>query len=175
MRANLKEHRQHKIFSDYGVKDYYAYYLSKGGTYDKATFNKVLRIFNKGLYPIICSFNYDYKLPKRMGVLQVIQNEAYVVLDNEGNIKTNRPVNFKATLDMWEKDPESKEKKLVVRHENQYVFSVNYYKKLANYKNKSLYHIHVNRALKQYLTAQVKSNPTFKAQIKWKPNLSLLK
>jgi len=175
MRANLKEHRQHKIFSDYGINDYYLYYKSKGGTYDKNIFNKVLRVFNKGLYPILCTFNYDYKLPKRMGILQVIQRETYVLLDDNGEIKTNRPVDFKATLDMWEKDPQSKEDKLVVRHENKYVFSVNYCKRLANYKNKSLYSVNINRELKQYLTSQIKSNPTFKAQIKWKPNLSLLK
>lgn len=168
MRPNLKEHRNHKIKSDYGIDNYYKYYKSKGGSLSKAKYREVLYTFNKGLYPIICTFNYEYKLPMRLGSIYVVQREPYIKLDEEGNLKTNKPVNHKATLDMWEKDPKTREDGLVVRFENTYVFNILYGKRWANYRNKTIYSLNITRELKHYLRDVIRNNPNFKAQKRWK-------
>ena len=163
MRANLKETRVHSIKCDYGIKDYFKYYKNNGGKLDHKTFRNVLYTFNRGLYEIICTTNYEYKLPKKLGSIFVVESETFVDSDNSV-LKTNRAIDYKTTLDVWEKNPELREQKFVVRFEDPYVFKIKYSKKNAIYKNKSLYLCGINRQLKQFLKNIVKTNPKYRAQ-----------
>lgn len=167
MRVNLKPHRNHKIKSDYGLVDYYKYYKSNGGKLSHKEFRNILSDFNEGLYPIICSFNYEYKMPKRLGTISVIQRNTYVKLDKEGNLKTNKPINYKATLDLWETNPELQEQRIVVRHDQPNAFKIKFGIGYANFKNKVVYTFTANRGLKQYLKNVILEDKNFKAKL-WK-------
>ena len=166
MRLNLKEKRNHRVKCDYGLKDYYRHYRKRGGKLSRDKFRDIIYTFNKGLYPLICSFDYEYKLPYRLGSICIIQKNTFVKMV-DGVLQTNRPVNYKASLDMWEKDPQTRADNLFVRHEDPYIFNFVYVKKLAVYRNKSIYTLNVNRELKHYLREVIRENPNFKAQKKW--------
>ncbi len=167
MRQNLKPKRRHDIKSDYGLYDYFKHYKSKGGKLSHNQFRNILMDFNEGLYPIICSFNYDYKLPKRIGIVSVAEHKTYVKFDKDGNLISNKPVDYKATLDLWEENPELYNEGFVVRHDQESTFRITYSKAYATFKNKNLYKFNANRGLKQYLKNVIFNDKNYKAKL-WK-------
>lgn len=169
LKINLKDKRNHKIKSDYGIADYYKYYKERGGKLNRIQFRKVLFTFNRNLYPIICSDGYEYKIPKRLGCLAIFQKKSYVNIDNEGNLRTNRQIDWNSTLELWKQYPELREQKQYVRFENEKIFSIKYIKKNANFKNKTIYSLRINREFKQFVADFARANPTFKTQnVVWK-------
>jgi hypothetical protein len=81
-----------------------------------------------------------------MGQLEVRKFNPYVKFEG-GKLRTNRGVDWKATLTLWNEDKEAKENKLLVRTEDKEAFIIFYNKMIANYKNKSLYKFKPNREL----------------------------
>lgn len=159
-RLNLTSSRHHNIKSDYGVNDYYKYYRQNGGKLNKTTFSAILLEFNRNLYPLICTPTYHYKLPKRMGIILIDKFKNYIKFV-DGKVQSNLPVNWQETMKLWETDLKAKENKTLVRYENKHSnrnsFKFKYKKKSANYKNKSLYRILINRGLKNYLTNKIQT------------------
>jgi len=153
-RLNLTKNRKHRVKCDYGIKDYYAYYKKNGGKLDKKLFSKIIFSFNESLYPIICTPDYNYKIPGRLGVITTDKFKNYIKFE-DGNLKTNLPPNWQATMKLWESDSKAKEDKVLVRYENKstekYTFKFRYKKGKVKFKNKNVYSISINRALKQYL------------------------
>lgn len=164
LKINLTDKRNHKIKSDYGIADYFKYYQSKGGKLDRMQFRKVLYTFNKNLYPVICSDGYEYKIPKRLGCLASFQKKSYVDIDKEGNLRTNRQIDWDSTLKLWEQYPELRGQKQYVRFENEKIFSIKYTKKNANFRNKTIYCFRINREFKQFVADFARANPTFKTR-----------
>ena len=158
MRPNLKEHRHHKIKSHYGSRDYYRYYKQQGGTLDYLTFSGILRDYNVGSHDYIISKNYRYRLPKRMGIITITKYKNYVTFEN-GELKTNLPIDWNATLNLWEADEQAKANKVILRventHSNRYTFKLRYLKSQANYRNKTVYSMNFNRTLKNKLTKAI--------------------
>jgi hypothetical protein len=158
--CNLTPTRQHKTFSDYGVNDYYKHYKSKGGTLSSKLFSKILKEFNKGLYPIICTPEYVYTLPKRMGAITIVKVKNFIDFTDEGKLITNLPPDWDSTLKLWAEDAEARDKKILIRVENKdtdrYTFRLVYNKANAVYKNKSIYRAQFNRELKVFLKETIK-------------------
>jgi hypothetical protein len=158
--CNLTANRKHRTFSDYGVNDYYKYYKSKGGTLSPKVFGKILKEFNKGLYPIICTPEYVYSLPKRLGTISIVKVKNFIKFTEEGKLITNLPPDWDKTLTLWAENEEARENKIIIRVENKdterYTFRLFYNKSRAVYRNKSVYKLQFNRGLKVYLKEIIK-------------------
>lgn len=156
---NLTPTREHKIKSDFGIDDYYKHYKSKNGKLDSHTFKNVLKDFNKGMYEILCSRDYVFKLPRRLGNITIYKYKNYIKVDENGNIKTNLPIDFNSTMQLWKEDPEARENKTLLRYENsqssRYTFKIVYDTFNANYKNKNVYKMNFNREFKIFLKNKI--------------------
>ena len=69
-----------------------------------------------------------------MGGLELRSNNTYVKFKN-GKLKTNRMIDWNATLKLWYNDKEAKHKKQLVRLENKKIFSVFYNRGKAKFTN----------------------------------------
>ena len=151
----MGEKRHHKILSDFGLSDYYSYYKSNGGTENKKLHSKVIREFHRAIGNLLVTEEYNFKIPKRLGVLCVKKERNFVSV-KDGKLITNLPVNWKDTLKLWEEDSEAKSAKTLIRyenyHSNRFSYRFRYLKKKAIFKNKNVYRIWVNRKVKKQLS-----------------------
>lgn len=147
------DQRNHKIKSDYGVHDYYKYYNSnyKNRVTNYNRYTHILCDINQSFADKFSNEGYEIKFPKRMGMMCISKVKGKVWLDDNGKIMTNRPINYKATKDLWAKDPNAKLNKVLIRHENQhtdgYKYNIFYRRSTSNCKNRSVYSLHPNRKL----------------------------
>ncbi len=149
--------RIHHIKSHYGTNDFYRYYVKNGGTLSRGLYGDILRDLNLLIgEQILCG--YSFKMPARMGVLAVTKKKEFVDF-KDGRAVTNRPIDFKSTLEMWEKYPETKEQKKLVRflnrHTNGYIYKIAYNRHYATFKNKSVFSFQINRWLKRGLAKKI--------------------
>ena len=79
------------------------------------------------------------------------------ITSQDGKIKTNLPVDWDSTLQLWSEDKESYKKRTLIRLEEKEVFKVLYDKSKALYNNKSFYTLELNRNIKLSLKKQLKN------------------
>lgn len=142
--------RQHTIKNSLGVRDAHKWcrnnkWLNIGRPVSEAEFYKIIRTVNKVLAEELIKGN-DVKFPQRMGQLEVRKYDTYVKFSN-GKIKTNRGVDWDATLKLWYEDVDAKENKIILKTEDAEVFKIFYNRMIANYNNKTIYQFKPNRAL----------------------------
>lgn len=157
----LKTAKEHKysVNNSYGVYDYYKYYRHnrpKDKSYYKMSegqYYKLIRTVNEYLVDILFS-NAQVILPNRLGELAIIRMPAKVTIQ-DGKLKTNRPINWDATIRLWFEDPEAEKKKTLVRWDTSEVLSIDYRKNDAIFHNRPYYEFKVIRKLKQRLSSLV--------------------
>ena len=149
--------RNHKVDSDFGANEYYTYYVKNGGTLNRTDFGNILKDLNLAIGEKILD-GYSFKMPSRMGVLSITKKKEFVDY-KDGKAVTNRPINFKATMDLWAEYPEAKEQKKLVRylnkHSNGYIYKIAFNRFYATFKNKSVYSVQVNRWIKRELARKI--------------------
>ena len=165
------ETREHKIKCDYGLPDYRKDYKnSVKEPEDDETYNNVLIDWLMANQRAIRNFGYIFVLPKRMGRIEIRKTKGEVKIGKDGQVINNLAVNWKATRKLWSENEEAKEKKIKIRytneHSNGYIFRPRYMKNTANYKNKSIYRMSINRQL---------SRGTYSAIVSGKLDAFLLK
>lgn len=142
--------RQHSIKNSIGVRDAFKWcrknkiFQTQKNVTEK-DFYKIIRTVNNIIAQEVINGN-DVKLPQRMGQLEVRKYDTYVKL-LDGKIKTNRGIDWNATLRLWFEDEDAKENKILLKVEDEEVFKIFYNKMIANYNNKSLYQFKPNREL----------------------------
>lgn len=145
--------RQHRVVCDFGVKDYYKYYKENNGISSHKVFSGVLRDFHLMVGDVLINYEYSFKMPSRMGVITTKKAKMYVKLDKNGNLTTNYPIDYKATKELWDRDPIAKEQRKKVRFENKhtngYKYEFKYMNSFANFPNKKIYTMVINRKLKR--------------------------
>lgn len=146
----VKSQRNHKIKGSLGVRDAFKWLqknklLNIGRSLKEEEFYKIIRTVNNLLAKELLK-GKDVKLPQKMGMLEVRKYDTYVRLQ-DGKIKTNRKVDWNATLKLWYENEEAKEEKLLVRLEDKEVFKIFYNRMIANYKNKTLFQFKPHREL----------------------------
>ena len=153
----MTQTRTHKVKSHFGANEYFVYYKKNGGLLDRKTFGLVLKDLNLSIAEQILD-GYTFKLPSRMGLLAVTKKKEFVDY-KDGKAVTNRPIDFKSTMDLWEKYPEAKEQKKLVRylnkHSNGYIYKIAFNRFYATFKNKSVFSIQVNRWMKRGLAKKI--------------------
>ena len=155
----LNDTRVHKVTGSIGV--YAAYkYIRKNKWYDigrplkEGEFYKIIRRINDYLAEELTKGN-EIKLPLRMGSLEIRKKPSRVAIV-EGQLVTNLPIDWNATLQLWYEDKESFDKKTLVRVENEEIFKVYYNKRDANYVNQSYYEFKPNRDIQRNLAKHIR-------------------
>ena len=146
----VNDKRHHKIRGSLGVRD--AFKWCRMNKWDGAN----ITVTEENFYAIIRTVNnlmaaeliegHDVKFPQKMGQLEVRKFNTYVKFV-DGKIKTNRGVDWKATLQLWYEDEEAKENKTLVKVEDKEIFTIFYNRLIANYPNKTFTQFKPNREL----------------------------
>lgn len=94
-------------------------------------------------------------LPQRMGTIEIRKFDAYIKLEN-GKVKTNMPVDWNKTLELWYEDEESYNNRTLIKMEEKEMFKIYYNKNNANYNNRAFYEFIFNKELKVRLKQRIK-------------------
>jgi len=151
--------REHKVKCDFGMKDYYRFYKNKYDDPQSSTkYSQVISDFNLGLRDLIIKKNVTYTMPGTNFHLVLMKDKRKPKI-KDGKLVNNIPINFKATNALWERDPEAKRKKLLVRynnsHTNHNVYRI-YFKKFGcKLKANSVYKFQTNRDFKRLISEYI--------------------
>jgi hypothetical protein len=161
-----------KIKVHYGRADMYKHYIESTEKLPEAAqvsysdYCKVLNKFNTDISTAIMESAYEFILPKRLGTVRIKKYKPKVRLDEEGKLLTNNlAVDYKATNELWENNPEAKKAGKKVFHLNnhsdgyRYIWYYSTYR--SNLPNKSLYRFIPTRTNKRELSKLIK-NENFK-------------
>lgn len=142
--------------SDIGMTDFYNYYKDNNFGNNKESlfylerseFNSIVTMIFKGIKDLILYENFEFNMPSRLGILSIKKVKRNIkVID--GKVAATLPIDWKKTNELWESNPEAKEKKVLIKHINNhtngYVCRFRYNKSKANYKNKSIYRFRAAR------------------------------
>lgn len=150
--------RIHKAKRDYGLTDYYKFYRKRYNKVDKATYNSLLSEFNEGILELIIEEGLTYQMPYLYLELIIKKDKRKPKIVN-GKLHNNVPVDWKATKELWDKDPEAREKKIRVRFKNShtsgYVFRIFCKKFKCKLRNRSLYKFKPSRKFQRSLSARI--------------------
>lgn len=150
---NVTKSRNHTIKNSIGVEDFLYDYLKENKDISSSTIRCIIKTINLELANRL-SLGFEIKLPRQMGSLELRSNNTYVKF-KDGKLKTNRMIDWNATLKLWYNDKEAKHKKQLVRLENKKIFSVFYNRGKAKFTNQVFYEFVPNRALKQKIKENI--------------------
>lgn len=148
----INKERHFKVTNSWGVYDYFKYYR-KNRPKDKKyiltekQFYAFFRRVNQLLAEEFVRKQY-LELPYRMGELELLQNKykSYFV---DGKLKTNRPIDWDATLKLWHEDKEACDDKTLIRRDAPSGPKIKYTKASAVYSNRAFYEFIPNRFMVQ--------------------------
>lgn len=152
--------RKHKLKADYGITDYYKFYKKNSDNpVNSRLFNDIITEYNTEIKNLIIEKNLVYQLPY-LGFEIILKKQKRVPRIKDGKLINNIPPDWKATKELWEKDEEAKEKKLLVRYDNyhtsNYIYRIYFKKFKSKIRNKSLFKFQPNRSFKRQLSARIK-------------------
>ena len=155
----VNKSRVHKVKNSLGVYDAYKW-LRKNKwlgmeSISEHDFYAIIRAVNKALAKSFLHLG-SINLPLRMGEIILRKYHPSITLQ-DGKIKTNLPVDWDSTLQLWSEDKESYKKRTLIRLEEKEVFKVLYDKSKALYNTKSFYTLELNRNIKLSLKKQSKN------------------
>ena len=149
-----------KIISHYGITDYYKYFKKDNPTL-KITYQqytKIIKQFNENLINLIIDENVTYVLPY-LGSSLSIRKTKRIPRIVDGKLYNPTPVDWVATNKLWDEDEEAKDKKLLVRYNNnhtsKYVFRVSFRKYIHPFINKKYYNFQTSRKFSRLLAARI--------------------
>lgn len=158
---------EEKIKSHINTPEQYEYYLNTNCNDENSLFYVPSKLYTKIIKEINdeiikCLLNGDeIKLPYKTGRLSIKKYKQKIHKDKDGNINlSNFPINWDATLKLWEEEPELKKKKHLVRYMNKNleVYEFVYTRAYANYKNKTACRFRPTRTNKLKLKNAIKNN-----------------
>jgi hypothetical protein len=150
-----------KIKTHYGMPDYYKYFKknNKELNIDNKTFYNVVSEFNSEIMNLIIEENLEYNIPYVGSSLSIKKNKRIPKIIN-GKLYNTAPVDWVTTNNLWEKDPEAYEKKLLVRYLNnhtlKYVFKIAFKKYNTYFLNKNIYSFKASRDFSRLLGKRIK-------------------
>lgn len=166
MRQRSGSQRIHKAISDYGVKDYYKDYKKRSNnkSITAKEYADIIDMILTGIRDKMSTSMYDFKLPSNLGRIVVRKYIPKVKLDTNGNPVVRLAPNWKATKQLWNDYPATKEVKQLVYHTNDhssgYLFAIDYKKDNARFKNRIFYSSQINRQFKRDVSRSI-TNGTF--------------
>ena len=156
----LRTKKHFKVRNSYGVKQGWRWYkknkwFGKEPVTEKQ-FGVIIRRVNEYLVDELLK-GHDIILPYQMGRIELRKRNPKIELEG-GKIKTNLPIDWKRTLELWYEDEKAFQNKTLVRKEYKEVFRIIYSKKHANFTNKTFYNFTPHREVKKKLSNAIKDN-----------------
>lgn len=128
-------------------------------TLDVNEYAKIANAYNKFIMKLLFE-GHEIKLPSRLGAISIKGRYKPLILDKDGNIKSNN-VDFKTTNELWARCPECKEKKQKVYYSNEHTNGVKYTffwsKKNVILANKVFYEMTFVRTNKRKMASLINS------------------
>lgn len=148
-----------KITTDYGLKDYYKYYLKDNNNpVNNKQFHKVISEFNKKIVDMIINDNLEFTPTTLQLTFCIRKSKRIPRIENNKLINTN-PIDWKSTNKLWEEDTEAKEKKIIIRylnnHTSKYVFRIKLLKSGKPYNNRKMYRFKPCRGFQRNLAKRI--------------------
>ena len=148
-----------KIRNSYGSYDAYKAirkkkWLNIGRPLTEHEFYSIIREVNNLLAEEVASGN-TITFPSKMGRLELRKRMVGAKVSN-GKLKITYPVDWKETLLLWYNDKEARQKKTLIRNEDNEIYHVKYCKHDATYENKCFYEFALNRFIKRALKDNIK-------------------
>lgn len=156
----VTEHRKHRIRNSLGVYDAYKDYRKnkpkeKKYILTESQYFAIIRRINNFLADEIV-LGKDVKLPCRMGTIEIRKSEKNIWIDENGNLKSNLPIDWENTLKLWYEDKEAYKNRQLIRHEEAEIYRIHYDKLNAYYTNKSYYGFAFNKELRARLKRSIR-------------------
>jgi hypothetical protein len=149
-----------KIKTHYGMRDYFKFFKEENPTIKLTAgqFSDIIQRFNLGVVNLIIEDNLNYKLPY-LGASLAVKKDKRVPRIIDGKLYNPTPVDWQATNKLWDEDSEAKEKKLLVRYNNnhtsKYVFRINFKKYIYPFANKKYYNFQTCRTFARTLGERI--------------------
>lgn len=160
----VTEHHKHKIRNSLGIYNGFKYYrknkpADKKYILTESQYFAITRLINNLLVEEIAKGN-EVKLPHRMGTIEIRKYEKSVKIGDDGEVKTNLPIDWDNTLKLWYEDEEAYKDKTLLRLDEQEIYKIIWNKENANFNNRSFYELVFNRDLKLRLKHNIKEGIT---------------
>lgn len=152
--------RNFKATNSFGSYDIYKH-IRKNKWYDigrpltEHEFYLIIRTVNKLLAQELLK-GRTVTFPYKMGSLELRKSSCSASMKNN-KLKVTYPINWDATLKLWYEDKESRDLKILIRHDDKTVYKVVYVKTRAYYANKRFYQFSLNRGIKKAISEKIKS------------------
>jgi len=139
-----------KIMGGYGTPDYYRFYKKNGGALDKSAFSRILRATNLAVAEEVVESAEAFALPYGMGRIEFRKRKNKAFMTPKG-LKSNSPVDWKKTMELWESDPHAHRNKIRVKYSNmhtaRYSFKIRCFDR--KFKNREYFMMTFKRSLKR--------------------------
>ena len=151
----------HRIRNSIGIYDIYKMlrknkWLNIGRPLTEHEFYTIIRQVNNDIADNIKKGN-TIELPSFMGTFETIKYKSNIKFE-DGKLKTNLPIDWNKTIELWYEDKEAYKNRTLVKMEEKELFKIFYNKGSAEYINKSFYQFKLNRELKLALKQRIKNN-----------------
>jgi hypothetical protein len=157
---------------EYKTRDLYKFYKEYTDTpVSLELYSNIRRDYFTFIYSKIINENFSFRLPFRLGLLRIFKFKRKLKLDENGNVdKSKLPVNYRATLNLWEKTYPGKTKEEILKIPNRrYIYMLNEHtnrysviffwdKVSSNIPNQRFYKIDVPRDIKRKLAERLKTD-----------------
>ena len=157
-----------KIKGGFGNKDYYKYYRQNGGSLLRDPYARILKAVNKALVEELIDGANDYTLPFGLGKISFRKRKNKAFITKNG-VRATTLVNWKATMELWEENPQAKRNKILLRYTNlstgRYSFRIKMYTR--RFKNKDYFAFRFKRSFKRDFATRINTynKPKIEAQI----------
>lgn len=147
-----------KITNSWGVYDAYKHirknkWFNIGRPLKEGEFYSIIRGVNNLLADEV-SLGNTCVFPMHMGRLELTKVKKGVSIVN-GKLRVTYPINWPETLKLWYSDKEERERKTLIRYEDNEVLRIKYSKRHATYNNLCYYGFDVGNALKKRLRKNI--------------------
>lgn len=147
------EKRKTTLVGGYLSADFYRY-IKEEIDIDTVLLQNIIGDLNQGIGECLLK-GKKVRLP-HIGDLELRKFARNITTVN-GEVKTNLPINWKATLDLWEKDPKAYEERFLIKLNVPYIYRVYYIHSLSRFKNLPYIKFKLNRGLKRALTSKIQN------------------
>lgn len=140
--------RRVSLSTDYHSKDFYKY-IRQYINIEEKLLAYIVRDLQKGIAKYILG-GKKVVLP-HLGTLELRKFKRSIKMI-DGVVKTNLPINWKATLDLWETDERAYKDRVLIRLNMPYIYRVYYIHTSLRFKNLPFIRFKLSRRLKRALT-----------------------
>jgi len=155
-----------KYIVDYGSDQLYKDYVEYSGNpynLSKKQYRKVWKEFSKKLWDNIIFQNYEFVMPFRLGTIRMKYYKAKLKVLPDGSINYNKvPVDYKSTIEYWDKTPGARERKELLyffnEHSDGYMAKVLWDRLTCVTRNHNRYAFRATRTLKRTVVKAIKEH-----------------